>query len=156
VGRTRQFAARAGNVSIFLSGGDGQQKCDLEYQETGIVLDVNTALRIDVTLQVGEVTQHIEVSAPNDPIFTDLSQAMGTAFDDMDFPQMKNLVDEAAKNGSWVIFVGHEIGQRAPQTTDVKALEAVCAYLKDPANGIWLGTVEEVASYVHAHRGTSK
>jgi hypothetical protein len=34
-----------------------------EYQQTGVVIDVNSALRIDVKLKVGEVTQHIEVSA---------------------------------------------------------------------------------------------
>lgn len=90
--------------------------------------------------------------SPNDPVFVDFSQAMGTAFDDLDFQQMKNVVDAAAKSGSWVIFVGHEIGQRAYQTTDVKALEALCAYLKDPANGIWVGTVKEVGTYVRDHR----
>ena len=92
--------------------------------------------------------------SPNDPTFLDFPQAMGTAFDEMDFPQMKRLVDEAARNGSWVIFVGHEIGQPAHQTTDIKALETLCAYLKDPANGIWVGTVEEVGSYVRDRRGS--
>jgi peptidoglycan-N-acetylglucosamine deacetylase len=91
--------------------------------------------------------------SPNNPMVVDLPQAMGTAFDDMDFPQIKKVVNEAAKNGSWVIFVGHEIDQRAHQTTDTKALEALCEYLKDPANGLWLGTVEEIGSYVHEHRG---
>ena len=94
--------------------------------------------------------------APNKPTVFDLSQAMGTAFDDKDFPEMKEVVDEAAKNGSWVIFVGHEIGDRAHQTTDSKALEALCAYLKNPANGIWLGTVQEVGSYIQKHRGAGE
>lgn len=31
---------------------------------------------------------------------------MGTAFDDMDFPQMKKVVDEALKQGRWVILAG--------------------------------------------------
>jgi peptidoglycan/xylan/chitin deacetylase (PgdA/CDA1 family) len=90
--------------------------------------------------------------APNDPSFVDLAQAMGTPFDNLDFAQMKKLVDDAAKNGSWVIFVGHEIGSRAYQTTDVQALEQLCEYLKDPANGIWLGTVDQVGSYVRDHQ----
>lgn len=84
----------------------------------------------------------------NDPAFCDLAQAMGTAFDDMDFEQMKNLVEQAAKEGRWVIFVGHEIGKRGYQVTDAAALKALCEYLKDPANGIWLGTVEEIAEYI--------
>jgi peptidoglycan-N-acetylglucosamine deacetylase len=73
---------------------------------------------------------------------------MGTAFDDMDFAQMKTIVDGAAADGRWVIFAGHEIGRKAYQTTDLGALEQLCAYLKDPANGIWLGTVGEVGAYV--------
>jgi hypothetical protein len=86
--------------------------------------------------------------AANDPAFVDLPQAMGTPFDDMDFAHMKKIVDAAAKQGRWVIFVGHEIGERHYQTTDTKALELLCEYLKDPANGIWLGTVDEIGTYV--------
>jgi hypothetical protein len=83
----------------------------------------------------------------------DLAQAMGTAFDDMDFVQMKQIVDAAVQQGRWVIFVGHEIGQRGFQVTDTHALEELCHYLKDPANGIWLGTVQEIGSYVRQHQG---
>ena len=85
----------------------------------------------------------------NDPMMVDLAQAMGTAFDNMDFTQMKIVVDEATRQGRWVIFVGHDIGARGHQVTDTKALKDLCKYLKDPANGIWLGTVEEIGSYVH-------
>ncbi len=90
--------------------------------------------------------------SPNDPLICDLAQAMGTGFDDLDFLQMKKIVDEAAQEGRWVIFVGHEIGARGYQTTDTKALEALCDYLKDPANGVWLGTVEEIAGYIRKQR----
>jgi hypothetical protein len=86
--------------------------------------------------------------SPNNPALADLAQAMGTAFDDMDFPQMKTIVDAAAADGRWVIFAGHEIGQKAYQTTDMRALEQLCVYLKDPANGIWPGTVAEIGAYV--------
>jgi len=85
----------------------------------------------------------------NDPRIVDLSQAMGTAFDDMNFAQMKEVVDQAAQQGRWVIFVGHEIGARGFQVTDTEALKALCKYLKNPPNKIWLGTVEEIGSYVH-------
>ncbi len=34
-----------------------------EYRQTGLVLDVNTALRVDASLQVGAVTQEVSVSA---------------------------------------------------------------------------------------------
>src|SRR6266702_6124885 len=65
----------------------------------------------------------------NDPAVCDLAEAMGTPFDGMDFSQMKPLVDAAIKEGRWVIFVGHEIGKRGFQITDVKALEELSAYL---------------------------
>jgi peptidoglycan-N-acetylglucosamine deacetylase len=90
--------------------------------------------------------------AANNPAFCDLSRAMGTPFDDMGVSQMKKLIDEAAADGRWVIFVGHEIGPRRYQTTDADALVALCEYLKDSANGIWLAPVEEIGRYVLAQR----
>jgi peptidoglycan/xylan/chitin deacetylase (PgdA/CDA1 family) len=88
----------------------------------------------------------------NDPLICDLAQAMGTGFDDMDFLQMKKIVDEAIQEGRWVIFVGHEIGDRGYQTTNTKALEALSEYLKNPATGVWLGTVEEIANHIRKQR----
>ena len=90
--------------------------------------------------------------AANDPTVCDLAQAMGTAFDDMDFAQIKTIVDEALAQGRWVIFVGHEIGPRAYQTTDTKVLEELCDYLKNPSTQAWVGTVEEIGSYVKKQR----
>ncbi|HEV2379260.1 MAG TPA: polysaccharide deacetylase family protein [Terriglobia bacterium] len=88
----------------------------------------------------------------NDPAFCDLAQAMGTPFDHMDFEQMKDLVDGAAKERRWVIFVGHEIGQRGHQVTDAAALAKLCDYLTNPASGVWVGTVQEIAEYVIRQR----
>jgi peptidoglycan-N-acetylglucosamine deacetylase len=90
--------------------------------------------------------------AANDPAFCDLAQVLGTPFDDMDFQQMLKPIREAAKQGRWVIFVGHEIGERAFQVTDSKALDALCDYAKDAANSIWLGTVGEIGAYIGEHR----
>src|SRR5215475_516605 len=42
--------------------------------------------------------------AANDPTFCDLAQTLGTPFDDMDFEQMMKPIQEAAKQGRWVIF----------------------------------------------------
>jgi peptidoglycan-N-acetylglucosamine deacetylase len=90
--------------------------------------------------------------SPNDPSWFDVAQAMETPFDDLDFQAMKNLVDQAIQNGSWVIFAGHEIGARAYQATDAKPLAALCDYLKAPGTGVWLGTVQQIGSCVHQHR----
>jgi len=65
------------------------------------------------------------------------------------------VVDQAAKDGRWVIFVGHDIGKRGYQVTDSTALAALCDYLKDPANGVWLGTVGEIGEYIRQQRGSS-
>ncbi len=89
----------------------------------------------------------------NDPSFCDLAQAMGTPFDDLGFEQMKRLVEEAARDGRWVIFVGHDIGQRGYQVTDATALAKLCDYLKDPVNRLWLGTVGEIGEYLERQRG---
>lgn len=88
----------------------------------------------------------------NDPAVCDLAQLMGTAFDDMSFEQMLKLVNAAAQEGRWVVFVGHEIGPRAFQTTDTGALEQLCRYAKDPANGLWIDTVRTIATYVNEHQ----
>ena len=88
----------------------------------------------------------------NDPVVCDLVRAMGTAFDDMDFPEMKKLVETAAQQGRWVIFAGHDIGQRGFQITDSKALGDLCDYSKNEVNGVWLGTVGEIGAYVQKQR----
>lgn len=90
----------------------------------------------------------------NDPQVCDLAQAMGTPFDDIDFDQMKSHVEEAAKEGRWVIFVGHEIGKRGYRVTDTAALEALCEYLKDPAHEVWFATVADIGEYIRQQRGT--
>lgn len=52
-----------------------------EFKETDIVIDVNTALRIDATLQVSSVAQNVEVSASTvqvDTISTQLGDVIGS------------------------------------------------------------------------------
>ena len=89
----------------------------------------------------------------NDPLVCDLPNLMGTAFDDLNFEQMRKLVDAAAKDGRWIVLVGHEMGKQGFQVTDMTALSELCRYVKDPANGLWLDTVEAVAKHVRASRG---
>lgn len=51
------------------------------FQENGVVLDVNTALRVDASLQVGAVAQQVEVNASAvqvDTISTQLGQVIGS------------------------------------------------------------------------------
>lgn len=88
----------------------------------------------------------------NDPLVCDLAQAGGIAFDDMDYIDMVKNITKAAQQGGWIIFAGHDIGQKKFQCTDTIALAALCRYMKDPANGIWIDTVENIGKYVIKQR----
>jgi peptidoglycan-N-acetylglucosamine deacetylase len=88
----------------------------------------------------------------NNPTFCDLAQAAGTVSDELEYSQMVKLISQAAQQGAWIIFAGHEIGDKAYQTTDATALAALCRYMQDPANGIWVDTVAKIGNYVREQR----
>ena len=90
--------------------------------------------------------------AANDPSYVDLAQTLGVEMDGKDFGQIRPLLDEARKSGTWLVLAGHDIGAGGRQTTRVAMLDELFAYAKDPANGIWLATVAEAADIV-ARRG---
>jgi len=88
----------------------------------------------------------------NNPAFCDLAQASGTVSDDLDYIQMVKLISQAATQGAWIIFAGHDIGEKGFQTTDASALAALCKYMQDPANGVWVDTVEKIGNYIQQQR----
>ncbi len=88
----------------------------------------------------------------NDPAFCDMAQLMGVELDGKDFEQVKQLFDRTLANGGWLVFCGHDIGEGGRQTTRASTLKALCEYAQDPANGLWLDTVEEVARYILKQR----
>jgi len=90
--------------------------------------------------------------AANDPGYCDLAQLFGIDSDTMTFEKMKDAVVKAEPIGGWVVFAGHEIGKPRSQTTEAAVLEEFLTYAKDPANGIWLDTVDAVARYVEKQR----
>jgi peptidoglycan-N-acetylglucosamine deacetylase len=90
--------------------------------------------------------------AANAPAFCDLAQLLGVESDGMSFAEVKESVDAAAAHGGWLVFAGHEIGSGGKQTTRTDTLEEFLKYAKDPANGIWLDTVDNIAKYVESHR----
>jgi len=93
--------------------------------------------------------------AANDPSYVDLAQTTGVEMDGRDFAQIRPLLDDARKAGAWLVLAGHEIGAGGRQTTSVAMLDELFAYVKDPANGIWLATVAEAADLV-ARRQASR
>ncbi len=92
----------------------------------------------------------------NDPVLCDMAQLLGVPSDNRDFANIKPLIDGAAQSGRWLILAGHEIGQSdEPQTTQLQMLDDLCRYATDPANGLWIDTVQSVAGYILKQRGTA-
>jgi peptidoglycan/xylan/chitin deacetylase (PgdA/CDA1 family) len=90
--------------------------------------------------------------AANDPAVVDLAQTLGVEMDGKDFAQIRPLLDEARSRGAWLVLAGHDIGDDGRQTTRIAMLDALLPYASDPANGIWLATVGEVAAHIAARR----
>ena len=92
--------------------------------------------------------------APNDPIFCDLSQLNGTELDGKSFEQVIKLIETAKASGYWLIFAGHEMNDEGFQTSQLNTIEAICKFAKDPANGIWIDNVHNIASFIKLKRQT--
>ncbi|NQU88200.1 MAG: polysaccharide deacetylase family protein, partial [Mariniphaga sp.] len=92
--------------------------------------------------------------APNDPVYCDMAQLTGMEMDGKSFEQIKVLIENARKTGSWLVLAGHETDTGGDQTTLLNTLEAICEYASDPANEIWIDNVHNIAKYVREKRGS--
>jgi peptidoglycan-N-acetylglucosamine deacetylase len=92
--------------------------------------------------------------APVDPTYCDMAQLTGMEMDGKDFEQILPIIEEARKSGQWLVLAGHETADTGPQTTRLSMLRKLCEYAKNPANGIWIAPVGEVARHVKASRKT--
>ncbi len=88
----------------------------------------------------------------NDPAFCDMAQLMGMELDGKDFEQIKQVIDRTLANGGWLVLAGHEMADDGRQTTQLATLRALCEYARDPANGLWLDTVEAITRHIHKQR----
>lgn len=88
----------------------------------------------------------------NDPAFCDMANLMAMELDGKNFEQVKQLIDRTLANGGWLILCGHETAEAGRQTTYLSTIKALCEYARDPANGIWLDSVQAVADYVRKQR----
>ena len=91
----------------------------------------------------------------NDPAFCDMANLMGVELDGKSFEQVKQVMDRVLKDGGWLVFAGHDIGDGGRQTTLASTLRALCEYAQDPANGIWLDSVENVSRYIVEQRSSA-
>ena len=113
---------------------------------------VNTQSYVPLVAKRFRAGRGFRDEAANDPAFCDLAQLLGVDSDGMTLDGMKDAVRKAAQQGGWLVFAGHEIGKPGNQTTEAQVLEDFLRYAKDPANGIWLNTVDTVAAYIQKHR----
>ncbi len=91
--------------------------------------------------------------APNDPVNCDMAQLTGMKLDQLTFDQVRPLIESAKKSGKWLILAGHEMNDSGTGlTTFLSTLEEICKYASDPANGIWIDNVHNIASYVIRER----
>ena len=87
------------------------------------------------------------------PVLCDMAQLPAEKLDGRSFNEMKELIETAKSKGSWLILVGHEIGEGDNETSSSSVIEAICKYSMDPANGIWIDNVHNISSYVREKRG---
>ncbi len=91
--------------------------------------------------------------ASNDPVNCDMAQLTGMKLDQLTFDQVRPLIESAKKTGKWLILAGHEMNDSGTGlTTFLSTLEEICKYAADPANGIWIDNVHNIASYVIRER----
>lgn len=90
--------------------------------------------------------------APNSPDYCDFAQLTGVEMDGKDFEQIIPLLQQAQKNGKWLVLAGHEMNTDGPQTTRLSMLRKLIEYVQRPGSGIWLAPVGEVSKYVQAKR----
>jgi beta-glucosidase len=86
----------------------------------------------------------------NDPPSCDMAQLMAIEMDGKSFEQVMRIISQFS--GKWIILAGHETDSSGSQTTLLETLERICQYAADPANGIWIDNVHNIATYIKASR----
>jgi peptidoglycan/xylan/chitin deacetylase (PgdA/CDA1 family) len=90
--------------------------------------------------------------APNDPVYCNIYQLSGIELDGKSFDQVKSLIEAARASGDWIVFAGHEMADGGRQTSLLSTIEELCKYAANPANGIWIDNVHNIASYIIRER----
>jgi peptidoglycan-N-acetylglucosamine deacetylase len=85
----------------------------------------------------------------NDPLFCDMAQILAVESDGKTFEQLLPAIRQAGEGGRWLVLAGHETAEYGAQTTQLKTLEDMCRYIADPANGILIDTVGNIAAMIN-------
>ena len=121
--------------------------------QTFVGKGINTKSYIPVVASLFETGRGWLDEGPNDPAFCDMSQLTGMELDGKSFDQILALIESAKSTGQWLILAGHEMNDEGIQTSYLNTIEALCKYAADPANGIWVDNVHNIASYIKEKRG---
>ncbi len=84
----------------------------------------------------------------NDPHYYDPAQIRAFNMDNKTFEELKSMLELVKFKNAWIVLAGHEVGDEGLYTVKSAALEKLIIYLKDPRNGFWLATVNEVNHYI--------
>ncbi len=114
---------------------------------------VNTKSYIPLIASLFETGRGWLNEGPNDPLFCNMSQLYGVELDGKTIEQVLELIVATKAKGQWLILAGHEMNSEGSQTSRLNTIEALCEYVKDPANGIWIDNVHNIASYIKTRRG---
>jgi peptidoglycan-N-acetylglucosamine deacetylase len=120
--------------------------------QTFVGRGVNTKSYVPVVASLFQTGRGWLGEAPNDPAFCDFAQLTGMKLDEQTFEEILVLIERAKKSGRWLILAGHEVGGEGFLVTNLETLEMICRYASDPANGIWIDTVGNIASYIEENR----
>jgi hypothetical protein len=88
------------------------------------------------------------------PVICDMAQLPAEKLDGRSFSEIKELIEKAKNKGSWLILVGHDIGDGENGTSSLSVIDSICRYSKDPSNGIWADNIHNISSYIREKRGT--
>lgn len=94
------------------------------------------------------VGRNVYSETHNAPAVCDLAQVFGMDIDDRAFEDIKPLVDAARAEGGWLVFLGHSVGTEGSHTIRAEALDALCRYIRDRDNGVWVDTVAAIGMYI--------
>jgi len=84
----------------------------------------------------------------NHPLLCELALATSLELDRCDFHHAMQLVEDAAQDGGWLIFMSHDVGDGGRQVTRADVLDALCRTVTDEGNSLWVDTVATVGHYV--------
>ena len=92
----------------------------------------------------------------NLPGYCDLAQLCSYRFDTDPEERFISRIEQAAEDGGWVVFTGHDVGTSGYQDISAEKLHAVCRYLDRHRDSIWTDTIAAVADHILRNVGRSK